>query len=138
MKIGVIGYSPQKFDESKAKKLILQGMEEMGFQDTDSIVSGLTNIGIPKIAYQLAKEHGLETVGIACKLATDYECYPVDKKIIIGDVWGDESQTFLNYIDVLIKVGGGKQSEQEFSKFKGEKVEYSLSASKLREHLEEQ
>ena len=137
MKIGVIGYSAQKFNEAKAKELIFQGMESMGFQDTDSIVSGLTNIGIPKIAYQLAKEHNLETVGIACKLATDYECYPVDKKIIIGSNWGDESRTFLNYIDVLIKVGGGKQSEEEYSKFRGEKVEYDLPSSKLREHLEE-
>jgi len=32
MKIGV-GYSAQKFNESKAKELVFQGMESMGFQD---------------------------------------------------------------------------------------------------------
>ena len=130
MKIGVIGYSGQKFDEEQGKKLILKGLSDLGVQDYDVIVSGLTNLGIPKLAYEIATEWGMKTVGIACKLVTDYELFPVDEEIIVGDNWGDESETFLNYIDALIKVGGGPQSEAEYAKFKKTKCEFDLPAIK--------
>lgn len=126
MKIGIIGYSAQKFDEVEAKRLIELGLSSLGVQDYDIIVSGLTNLGIPKLTYEIAKERELKTVGIACKLAKDYECFPVDEEIIVGDNWGDESETFLNYIEALIKVGGGKQSEKEYEQFNGPKIEFEL------------
>ena len=130
MKIGVIGYSGQKFDEEKAKELIKQGLEQVGAKVGDWLVSGLTNLGIPKLAYKIATNIGMGTVGIACELAKDYDLFPVDIKIIKGDNWGDESETFLNYIDCLIKVGGGKQSEEEFEKFDRPKIEFDLPATK--------
>ena len=130
MKIGVIGYSAQKFDEEQGKKLILRGLSDLGVQGYDIIVSGLTNLGIPKLAYEIATEWGMRTVGISCKLAKDHDCFSVDEEIIVGDNWGDESETFLNYIDALIKVGGGKQSEEEYKKFNKIKYEYDLPAIK--------
>jgi hypothetical protein len=130
MEIGVIGYSAQKFDEEQAKKLILLGLEKVKAKKGDHLVSGLTNLGIPKLAYEIATNMGLITVGIACKLANDYDLFPVDIKIIKGDKWGDESETFLNYIDTLIKVGGGPQSEKEYEKFKGPKFKFELPAIK--------
>lgn len=130
MKIGIIGYSAQKFDEVEAKRLIELGLSSLGVQDYDIIVSGLTNLGIPKLAYEIATERELKTVGIACKLAKEYDCFPVDEEIIVGDNWGDESETFLNYIEALIKVGGGKQSETEYEKFNGPKLEFELAATK--------
>jgi hypothetical protein len=130
MNVGVIGYSAQKFDEVLAKKLILEGLNKIGIENISCIVSGLTNIGIPKIAYEIATELKLETIGIACKLANDYDLFPVDKEIIVGDNWGDESETFLNYIDCLIKVGGGKQSEEEYKKFNKTKFKFELPAMK--------
>jgi len=129
-KIGIIGYSSQKFDEEQAKKLILLGLEKVKAKKGDYLVSGLTNLGIPKLAYEIATKIGLKTVGIACKLANDYELFPVNKKIIVGNNWGDESGTFLNYIDCLIKIGGGEQSEKEYKQFKGDKFEFKLSTIK--------
>jgi len=130
MKIGIIGYSGQKFDEEQGKKLIELGLSNLGIQDYDIIVSGLTNLGIPKLAYEIATEREMKTVGIACNLAKDYDLFPVDEKILVGDKWGDESETFLNYIEALIKVGGGKQSEEEYKRFKGPKFEFDLPATK--------
>lgn len=130
MEIGVIGYSGQKFDETLAKKLIRLGLEKAGAKSGDYLVSGLTNLGIPKLAYEIAVSLGMRTVGIACELAYEDELFPVDIKIIKGNKWGDESETFLDYIDVLIKVGGGKQSESEYAKFKGPKFKFELPAIK--------
>lgn len=130
MKIGVVGYSAQKFDENQAKKLILLGLEKVEAKKGDYLVSGLTNLGIPKLAYEIATKLGLKTVGIACKLAYNDDLFPVDKKIIIGDKWGDESETFLNYIDCLIKVGGGPQSEKEYEKFTKTKFKFDLPSIK--------
>jgi len=125
-KVGVVGFSDKKFDKSKAKQLLIKGFEHFGVTDKDEIVSGLTDLGIPSISYRIAKDQNIKTIGIACKLAKDFKLYPVDKKIIVGNDWGDESPTFLKYITHMIKVGGGLQSEKEYKNFKGPKVEYKL------------
>lgn len=131
IKIGLVGYSDKKFDKELAKKLTQIGLLEAvnrnqeGYNpDEICLVSGLTNIGIPAIGYAFAEEMGWKTVGIACKKASDYECFDVDEKIIVGDEWGDESKTFLDYIDVLVRIGGGKQSlaEEKQAKEKGYEV----------------
>lgn len=127
LKIGLVGYSDKKFDKELASKLtrigILKAINENSDGDPSRIfiVSGLTNIGIPSIGYSFAKDMGWKTVGIACKKAYEYECFPVDEEIIVGENWGDESSTFLDYIDVLVRVGGGKQSlkEEGLAKEKG-------------------
>ena len=56
-------------------------------------------------------------MGIACEKAKEYDLFPVDKKIIVGKEWGDESETLLNNIDVLVRIGGGKQSLREVKQF---------------------
>jgi len=35
---------------------------------------------------------------------------------LVGEEWGDESDTFLSMLDVMVKVGGGKQSVAEAEK----------------------
>ena len=88
------------------------------------VVSGLTAVGIPGIAYHLVttgrinKDTFGKTVGIACSKAKDYPQFPVDEKHIIGDNWGDESEFFLNYIDALVRIGGGEQSKKEVQLFR--------------------
>jgi hypothetical protein len=132
LKIGVAGYSGQKFDEEKAEAELNRLLDEAreGRSDVD-IASGLTNLGIPAIGYRIAAARGWETTGIACSKATKYECFPVDNEIIVGDQWGDESETFLDYIDVLVRVGGGKQTLQEVADFRergGRVLEADLEA----------
>ena len=122
IRIGVVGYSGGKFDETIGKALVRIGLdlfEKMHEGEEFSVVSGLTDMGIPAIAYRVADEKGWKTVGIACSKADDNPCYDVDERVIEGDDWGDESETFLNSIDVLLRVGGGKQSLDETERAKG-------------------
>lgn len=122
--IGVVGYSDAKFDEGIAKCLLhiaFDIIEQNHPSKKYTVVSGLTDMGIPAIAYRLASKCGWKTVGVACSKANDYDCYDVDEKIIVGDDWGDESDTFLDKIDVLIRVGGGEQSFKECKTAKDKK-----------------
>lgn len=121
LKVGIVGYSKQKFDKGEAEAILRKVFVNLHhirkkYELNDfaiEIVSGLTHMGIPGIAYDLAEEFGFKTVGIACNKANYYLCYPVDKTIIVGTNWGEESKTFMNYIDHLIRVGGGSQSHNE-------------------------
>lgn len=117
--VGVVGYSSGVFDKNRARQYIIQALKEL--DNANELVSGLTDVGVPAIAYSVAEDFGLKTVGIACLKAYDYPCYPVDEKQIIGTNWGDESSTFLDRIDVLIRVGGGEQSIAEVATFKQQK-----------------
>jgi 2'-5' RNA ligase len=115
LRIGVVGYCSQYFDKKDAKDKLEKIINKIVKNNSLPvyIVSGLTNIGIMAIAYKVASENGYKTVGYACDKALDMELFDVDKKHIIGDKWGDESEEFINNIDVLIKAGGGEQSEKE-------------------------
>lgn len=124
MKLGIVGYSEGTFDVEEAQRLIILGIfhaETSSGKMVTHLVSGLTDQGIPGLAYHLAVDPAagaMETVGIACAKAADYPCFPVDHEIIVGKDWGDESDTFLNYIDGLVRVGGGKQSLREAKAFR--------------------
>jgi len=112
--IGFAGYSAQGFDTERAQ-LIIEGVFTK-LQDRYGefeVVSGLTDCGIPAMVYAEGSKRGLRLIGIACKKAKDYDLYPVDETIIVGDNWGDESETFLESIDILVRIGGGKQSLAE-------------------------
>ena len=125
LRIGVVGYSGRKFDEDVARNELERILtEEMETRETEpkriEIVSGLTNVGVPKIAYELAARLGMKTVGISASraLTSDAGVYPVDKQIIVGQNYGDESEEFIGYIDVLVRIGGGQQSLDEVRMFR--------------------
>jgi len=137
LRIGVVGYCPpSRFDKAEAIRMIREAYNKIDIQNPNIlkvVVSGLTNIGVPALAYKEAVQRGWRTAGIACEKANEYECFPVDEKIIIGNEWGDESQTFLKSIDVLLRIGMGRQSIKETvgMKAKGKPVfEYDLPALK--------
>nr|MBP8206580.1 hypothetical protein [Acinetobacter sp.] len=123
MKIGIVGFSHEEINHEMARSLLLQSFHQLTHRNHHDepieIVSGLTNIGIPKIAYQIARELGFITVGISAERALHVKCgiYHVDIQIIEGKSFGDESIIFIDYIDYLIRVGGGKQSHQEVDMF---------------------
>lgn len=138
-RIGVVGYSAQKFEKEKANKLLVKGLNKLASSAIDDaeihLVSGLTDLGIPALAYRLAAYAHWPTVGIACARAEEYDCFPVDRKVIVGKEWGEESDTFLAEIDCLLRVGGGKQSIEEARKFQDLNpeaivLEYELEAYK--------
>jgi hypothetical protein len=130
MRVGVVGYSAQKFDNDEAIGLLNQALSEavslclskdlyqVDWKEEITIVSGLTDLGIPAIAYEFAMVNGAPTMGIACAKAKEYECFPCDRVHIVGENWGDESESFLAAIDVLIRIGGGKQSLAECDRAK--------------------
>ena len=118
IKIGFVGYSLGKFNIDGAKKILdhifleIQAKYKNRGYDIE-IVTGATALGIPLLAYQYAEKDNYKTIGIMCKKGYDFKLYPCDIIYAIGNDWGDESETFINYIDVLYKVGGGKQSINE-------------------------
>lgn len=133
MKVGVVGYCPPtNFDEEEAARMIVDAYDQIArdFSGKEiQIVSGLTNVGVLKIAYEEATKRGWKTIGVACKKAEDHPLYPVDESFVIGDNWGDESPTFLGMINAMIRIGVGLQSirETEVVKQRGEPVyEYDL------------
>lgn len=114
--IGFVGYSATKFDENKAKEIINEIFKDLDKDDV--IVSGATNLGIPKLVYEKANELGMKTVRVMCKDGLSEELAELNELIVEGDNWGDESDKFLSMIDTLYKIGGGKQSIAEFKKAK--------------------
>lgn len=113
--VGVVGYSKSNFDHSKAENLIKKAFDEIENKYPDkqkNCVSGLTNIGIPAIAYVEAVKRGWKTTGVACTKAKEYDTFSVDYEYIEGEQWGDESKKFLSLLDVIVRVGG-KQSFDE-------------------------
>lgn len=133
-KVGVVGYFSQKFDKKKAAKLISKAFDEVEKDNKDrqfECVSGLSNAGIIAIAYKEAVSRGWKTVGVACEKAHG-DLFPVDKKILVGKDWGDESKTFVNMLDCLVRIGGGEQSlaETKMAKDKNIKViEFELQGN---------
>jgi hypothetical protein len=135
-KIGVVGYSDDKvFDKDIAKALLVLALDIVesdmaNNKDNDFyLVSGLTNMGIPKLAYEEAEKRGWKTIGITAAEGKKYDCFKVSEEIIVGEKFGDESEKFIDYIDCLVRVGGGKQSmkETEMAKKANKQVyEYDL------------
>lgn len=137
LSVGVVGFSNQDFDKDKAFQILAQTFELIESLASPiipiEVVSGLTSMGIPLMAYEFAYNHGWKTVGIACSKAYEYSIFDCDEKIIVGKKWGAESRRFLKRCDIIIRVGGGKQSFKEIKKAKelGIRVlEFDLPAAK--------
>ncbi|MFA5599228.1 MAG: hypothetical protein WDA06_01395 [Phenylobacterium sp.] len=119
--VGLVGYSSQEFDETKAKQLIKEAFDEIEDKADGaaiSLVSGLTDLGIPALGYQEGARRGWRLIGVAPKVANEFAWCDCDEIVIEGENWGDESEKFLSMIDILIRVGGGKQSEAEAQQVK--------------------
>lgn len=135
IRIGVVGYCPPtRFDTDKALQLIRKAydqVKEIYPDQSITIVSGLTDVGVIGIAYREAVQRNWRTAGIACRQALNHALFPVDEQQIVGEKWGDESATFLANLDLLVRVGGGAQSHAETAaiKMSGRPViEYELAA----------
>lgn len=123
IKFGVVGFSRNQFDKKSAYRFLDQTFGDLKGKHGNKIieiVSGYTNSGIPKIAYELANKYGFTTVGFSAKQALSVRSgtFPVDKVILKGELFGDESNDFVAYIDGLIRVSGGLQSRKETTMFK--------------------
>lgn len=133
--IGVVGYFSQPFDVSiaslKMQKLLYDAFidkypECVDLEDTTHreypkvmLITGLTKGGMNSVVYDYV-DHcnsggnvNLLAGGVACEKAAEYDSHKVDWKLIVGKDWGDESASFVNACDILIRIGGGEQSMHE-------------------------
>ena len=138
IKYGIVGFSKNQFDKKAAFKLLdtlFAQLKAKHPNESVEIVSGYTDTGVPKIAYNLAEKYGFTTVGFSAKQALEVSSgvFPADKVFLEGEKFGDESEAFINYIDRLIRIGGGKQSRKEVALFK-EKYPNHQSDPFLTEH----
>jgi len=125
MKIGFVGYSDEsKYDEQNAREIIADIFDEIVHNDSDiTIVSGATDVGIPRLVYEQAVKSNVKSiVGITAKEAYQYDLFPCDVIYAVGDKFGDESEFLIDYIDVLYKIGGGEQSEKEYKMAKSKNI----------------
>jgi orotate phosphoribosyltransferase-like protein len=132
IKIGVVGFSRNQFDKVEAYQKLFKYITDLVDADNKQfveIVSGYTASGVPLLAYQIADKLGLETVGISARQALNVKSgrYPVKKLMLIGKKFGDESEKFIEYIDILIRIGGGKQSRHEVELFKKRYADQDLN-----------
>ena len=123
IKYGIVGFSRNQFDKKAAYQILTDVFQKIKEKHPDKIieiVSGYTNSGVPKIAYELSDKFGFITVGFSAKQALKVRSgvYEVKKVILKGEKFGDESEDFVQYIDALIRIGGGKQSRHETELFK--------------------
>lgn len=132
LRVGVMGFSSKPFDREIANDFLNKAFDNIAKIYPDHnivIVSGLTFLGIPALAYAHATIRGWKTEGIACKKAHNYPKFPCDTVVIIGEDWGDESQEFTSTCDVYVRVGGGPQSFREVNEARKRNVsilEYDL------------
>ena len=130
--IGFVGYACREFDNEQAEDIINKifiNIKRSYDKKEVVIVSGATMCGIQKILYPLATKFGYKTVGVMCNMGYEWSIYPVDELFVIGNSWGEESNYFIDMIDILYRIGGGQQSlnECQLAKSKGKTtIEYEL------------
>ena len=141
IKIGIVGFSRNQFDKKAAYVKLEKILNDLT-KDKDKaifeIVSGYTASGVPLIAYKIADKLGLKTVGFSANQAKNVRSgvYSVQKVILVGEKFGDESQSFIDYIDVLVRIGGGKQSRHEVALFKIKNENADLASKLFEEEVE--
>lgn len=123
VRVGVVGFSRRSFDQEAARRhlrAVLERLVARAGAARVEVVSGLTNQGVPRLAYELAAELGLRTVGVSARRALRVRAglWPVDERVIVGTDFGDESRAFVDRIDLLVRIGGGPQSRAEVELFR--------------------
>ena len=139
LKIGVVGYCPPTvFDEDEARRLLAEVFDQIveDFQtscryDEVTVISGLADVGVPALAYREARSRGWTTGGVACAKVNDFTKFEVEYEQIVGENWGDESEAFLARCDILVRIGGGKQSHNEVAIFNSRGVVYERELEAL-------
>ena len=117
LKIGIVGSHMLYYNHDLIKKRIIKIMNHMiekHSHDKIQIVTGVINSGISNLACVISKENNYMTIGFGCQKNTNDELYntSLDKKFIFGYNYGDEHEYFVNYVDILIRIGGNKKIEK--------------------------
>ncbi len=108
---GIVGYSVMDFDRELAQNAVDYVLDDLPMGSV--IVTGATKIGIPAMMVVSAKERGIKSIGIMPQEGYETGLSKVDELVIEGEKWGDESARFIEMIDVLYAIGGGRQATKE-------------------------
>lgn len=128
---------PTIVDEEEAAlvvEYILELIDNLHGNAEITLVSGLTDVGVMSAGYAVAEQLGWQLIGVACEKANKYPLYPVDRELIHGKIWGDESDVFTSFcprkVDhyvqpiYFVNVGGGDQAarEEEVCRARGARI----------------
>lgn len=120
--IGLVGFSgsfkknKRSDAENVSRRVLSKEIKELIQTHSSAsifLVSGATNLGVPRIGYDIAKQHGCQNVGITAGCAIRYSIAELDYLTVVGKRFGDESNAFISTIDQLWVLGGGGQSLDE-------------------------
>lgn len=126
--VGVAGFSGQWKPELVAKSPRLQAtvqksravlrrilMREKRLSGNRLIVSsGASDFGAPGLAYDVAKELHIPTMGVTPEEIRAYRITPGLRYMVMkGKRFGQESPAFVRTLDRLIVIGGGRQANKE-------------------------
>lgn len=121
--VGITGYSSkQPIDWNAAKEVMKEQLIHLVQKSSRKVIisSGATNTGVPAMAYDVAHELGIRTIGIACKKPLNQSDLKLTSSLstvfFFGDNWGSESKIFLETSEYMIGLGGGKQARVEIEK----------------------
>lgn len=110
LKFGVVGYSLPDFDHRRAKALLEEAFDlliTLHRPENIQVVSGLTNVGIPRLAYELGQARNYRCIGISSRPSSGRQIRSLagyNEQIIVGIEFGDESQAFIDCLDVFYPV----------------------------------
>ena len=111
IRIGVIGYGHQDFDQEAARQHIGRELRRVFRRHLGrkiELVSTYHDSGVARIAYELAEKLDMITVGFAPRevLETGQALYRVKKVILQGKQKGEAAHELVRYVHGLIRVGG--------------------------------
>lgn len=118
--VGVAGYSddwalnPRPDAEEVARSVLHRWFTDVGNEGHRLwCVSGATDYGVPALAYDEARKMGLPCVGITAAEALQYRIARLERLVIVGQHFGEESMAFVDACERVLLIGGGPQAERE-------------------------
>ena len=117
--VGFCGYSNEGDINKGTHELVAETLTTLAMECDVAgyrimAVGGYTNSGINRILRQVCTDLNIPLAGITSGKCYDYPCWDsVDYLKVVGDNWGDESANFVDALDILVRIDGGKQSYAE-------------------------
>jgi len=108
--------------------------EDVDFDNSIYIVSGLILRGVTKVAYEIADSKHYKKVGIDSKLAKTYDdSFKNFTTVYEGDKFGDEDECFVKNIDILLLVNPTNRDrvKETFAKQKNIPILYFTKTGKV-------
>jgi hypothetical protein len=103
VRIGITGeISETQIPE--AKRVLSRALGRL-YGSSIEIVAKLVDRGVSRAAYEVAQELEFRTAGVAPRVALDETCSLVDRREIVGEDWGQETETFINQVSIIICLG---------------------------------